>query len=153
MLDTYIHISKFTGKHLCQSVFFQSCGLQKKRLGTCVFCKFCKIFKNTFFYRIPPVTASVRAQMSMELGKSENITIIWSLSMGYRPVPLFKWMFGTSGKKARKTDITSFSVLINFAFYFYFSKHIFQKIAGIVEVENKYLQGKHLQVLNITYHI
>ena len=36
---------KFTGKHLCQRLFFS--------------CEFCKISKNNFFYRTPLVTTSV----------------------------------------------------------------------------------------------
>ena len=44
---------KFTGKHLCQSLFFNKVAL------TQVFsCEFCKISKNVFFYKTPPVPAS-----------------------------------------------------------------------------------------------
>ena len=42
---------KFTGKDLCQSLFF-------KTLAKVFSCKFCEIFKNTIFYRTPPVVAS-----------------------------------------------------------------------------------------------
>ena len=51
-------IKKFAGKHLCQSLFFNKAArfrpatLIKKETQTQVFsCKFCEIFKNTFFYR------------------------------------------------------------------------------------------------------
>ena len=70
------NFTKFTGKHLCQSLFFNKVAglrpatLLKKRLwhrcfpkkGTLaqVFsCEFCKISKNTFFYGTPLVAASV----------------------------------------------------------------------------------------------
>ena len=52
--------ANFTGKHFCWSLFLknlQAEGLQlhKKSLLTQVFfCEVCKIFKNTFSYRIPP---------------------------------------------------------------------------------------------------
>ena len=38
---------KFTGKHLCQGLFFNK-----------VACEFCEISKNTFFHRTAPVAAS-----------------------------------------------------------------------------------------------
>ena len=56
--------ANFTGKHLCWSLFLknlQAEGLQlhKSKTPTEVFfCEVCKIFKNTFSYRTPPVTAS-----------------------------------------------------------------------------------------------
>ena len=46
------NFTKLTGKHLCWSLF-------KKEALTQVFsCEFCEVFKNTFFYRAPPVAAS-----------------------------------------------------------------------------------------------
>ena len=56
--------AKFTGKHLCQSLFlinFQAstCNFTKNETLTQVFsCEFCKISKNMFSYRTPPVAAS-----------------------------------------------------------------------------------------------
>ena len=48
------NFSKFTGKHLCQSLFLDKvAGLRQ------VFsCEFCQISKNTFFYRTPLVASS-----------------------------------------------------------------------------------------------
>ena len=46
------NFAKLTGKHLCQSLFFNT-------LAQVFSCEFCEISKNTFFYRIPPVAASV----------------------------------------------------------------------------------------------
>ena len=54
------NFAKFTGKHLCQRLFFnkvagQVCNFIKKESLAQVFsCEFCKISKNVFFYRTPP---------------------------------------------------------------------------------------------------
>ena len=48
------NVAKFTGKHLCQSRFFNTC-------------EFCEIFKNTYFYRTPLVAASVSSSSQKEL--------------------------------------------------------------------------------------
>ena len=63
----FLKFTKFTGKHQCQSFFFsqnvrpKAYNFTKKEALTWVFfCEFCEISKNTFFYRIPPVTASER---------------------------------------------------------------------------------------------
>ena len=62
------NFAKFTGKHLCQRLFFDkgaglrpnACNFIKKQSLAQVFpCEFCEISKNTFFYRTPPVAASV----------------------------------------------------------------------------------------------
>ena len=58
---------KFTGKQVCQSLFFnkvadlrpQACNFIKKETLAQVFsCEFCQISKNTFFNRTPLVVAS-----------------------------------------------------------------------------------------------
>ena len=55
------NFAKFTGKNLCQSLFFNKvAGLQlyqKRGSDTVVSCEFCKISKKTS-YRTPPVAAS-----------------------------------------------------------------------------------------------
>ena len=48
------NFTKFTGKHLRQSLFFN-----KETLAHVFSCEFCEISKNTFFDRTPPVAASV----------------------------------------------------------------------------------------------
>ena len=54
----------FTGKHLCQSLFFNKVAglrlatLLKLTLAQVFSCEFCEISKNTLFYRKPPVAAS-----------------------------------------------------------------------------------------------
>ena len=57
-------LAKFTGKHLCQSFFFNkvadTCNFIKKEALVQVFaCEFCEISKNTFLERTPLMTASV----------------------------------------------------------------------------------------------
>ena len=55
------NFGKFTGKHLCPSLFFNKvAGLWKKKTLAQVFsCEFCKISKNTFSYRTAPVAGSL----------------------------------------------------------------------------------------------
>ena len=50
------NFAKLTGKHLCQSLFFDKTAslslqlyLKKETLAQVCFCEFCEIFKNTFF--------------------------------------------------------------------------------------------------------
>ena len=49
------NFTKFTGKHLCQSLFFNKVA----GLSQVFSCEFCEIFKNAYFYRTPLVAASV----------------------------------------------------------------------------------------------
>ena len=49
------NFAKFTGKHLCQSLFFK-----KETLAQMFSCQFCEISKNTFSNRTPPVAAYLR---------------------------------------------------------------------------------------------
>ena len=59
------NFAKFTGKHLCQSLFFNkvagaACNFIKKETLTQVFsCEFCEISKNTFFTEHLRTTASI----------------------------------------------------------------------------------------------
>ena len=60
----FLSFANFTGKHLCWTFFLknlQAQGMQLylKKTPTKVFsCEVSEIFKNNFFYRTPPVTAS-----------------------------------------------------------------------------------------------
>ena len=53
---------KFTGKHLCQSLFFDKAAVKEESLAQVFSCEFCEISKDTFFYRTPPVAASGNAK-------------------------------------------------------------------------------------------
>ena len=70
------NFTKFIGKHLCQSLFFNKVAglrlailLKKESLAQVIPCEFCKISKNTFFHRTPLVAASDSYQGSITRGK------------------------------------------------------------------------------------
>ena len=48
------NFAKFTGKHLCLSIFFN----KKDTMAQVFSGEFCETFKNTFFHGTPPVAAS-----------------------------------------------------------------------------------------------
>ena len=73
--------AKFTGKHLCQSLFFnkvaglrpKACNFIKKESLAQVFsCEFCEISKNTFSYRTPPLAASIFFQEPAQFSTDSN---------------------------------------------------------------------------------
>ena len=76
------NFTKFTGKHLCQSLFLSKVAgwalqlYQKKTPAQVLFCEFCKHFKNTFLYRTPSVAASVITKQMNNLTKC--VTSKWS---------------------------------------------------------------------------
>ena len=51
----HLKISQNQKKYLCQSFFFSKVEsfIKKETLAQVLSCEFCKIFKNTFFYRTP----------------------------------------------------------------------------------------------------
>ena len=52
------NFTKFTGKHLCQSL--RACNfIKKETLAQLFSCEFCQIFKNIFFTEQASTTASV----------------------------------------------------------------------------------------------
>ena len=55
------NFAKFTGKHLCQSLF-----IKKETLVQVLSCEFGEISKNTFFYRTPLVTVSGKDVLTLE---------------------------------------------------------------------------------------
>ena len=61
------NFTKFTGKHLCQSLFFNKvaglvCNFIKKETLAQVFsCEFCEISKNTILNRTPLMAASEKS--------------------------------------------------------------------------------------------
>ena len=76
-------VATFTGKYLCQSLYFNEVvglrpsSLLKWRLWD--FGRFCKIFKNTYPYRTPPVAASGRKTFT--LVKQEQILIYQKINL------------------------------------------------------------------------
>ena len=82
------NFTKFTGKHQCQSLFFNKVAgrpatLLKKRLAQVFFCEFCEISKNTFLTEHLQTTTS-------------NIcTLIWiklSEGLGFWQLYLSEWI-------------------------------------------------------------
>ena len=63
--DVLRNFAKFTGKHLCQSLFFnkvagQACNfIKKETLAQMFSCEFCEISQNTFFIEHLLTAASV----------------------------------------------------------------------------------------------
>ena len=57
------NFAKFTGKHLCQRLFFKKVAI-KESLAQVFSCKYCKISKNTFFTDHLPTTTSGRINPS-----------------------------------------------------------------------------------------
>ena len=63
--DGLKNFAKFTGKDLCQSLFFNKVAdlrpffIKKETLAQIFSCEFCEISRNTFSYRTPLVAASV----------------------------------------------------------------------------------------------
>ena len=62
------NLTKFTGKHFCQSLFFK-----KETLAQVFPCEFCEIFKNTFSTEYLQTTTSVSLRNQNSL---KNITKI-----------------------------------------------------------------------------
>ena len=66
------NFGKFTGKYLCQSLFFNKVtGLslqlfKKETLAQVFFCESCEILENTFSYRAPHVAASVQLPLQRD---------------------------------------------------------------------------------------
>ena len=53
------NFAKFTGKYLCQGLFFNNVNfIKKETLAQLLSCKFCEISKNAFSYTTPSVVVS-----------------------------------------------------------------------------------------------
>ena len=65
------NFAKFTGKRLCQSLFFNKVAglnfIKKETLAEVFSCEFSEISENTFSYRTPPVPASGANEAFVEL--------------------------------------------------------------------------------------
>ena len=67
----------FTGKHMCQSLFFSCNFIKKETLAHGFSCEFCMIFKSTFFTEHLWMTASILQQL---LALYFAIIYSWQLS-------------------------------------------------------------------------
>ena len=67
--EPFRNFAKFTGKHLCQSLFFitklraASNFIKKETLAQLFCCEFGEICENIFFYRTPLVAASIASHV------------------------------------------------------------------------------------------
>ena len=74
---------KFTGKRLCQSLFFNeiaggACNFIKREILAQVFSpEFYEIFKNIFFYRRPPVAAFEKLCAQLIWGPEIKVKLLW----------------------------------------------------------------------------
>ena len=69
------NFTKFTGKHLCQSLFCNKVGdlrPAKETLAHVFSSEFCEIFKNTFFHRTPLVAVSELFEIAKRLAKTSQ---------------------------------------------------------------------------------
>ena len=89
--------AKFTGKHLCQSVFFNKVAghatlLKKETLKQVFSCEFCKISKNTFFHGTPPVFNSLqyRSVMGEPLSTANLRLLFFNNWIGFMLVQLLQ---------------------------------------------------------------
>ena len=83
------NFANFTGKHLCQRLFFKKVFLLKKSLWHRCFlaqgfsCEFCKISKNTFFTEHPRTTGSEILELILR-SALDGCECIWLLNGAYR---------------------------------------------------------------------
>ena len=72
------NIARFKGKHPVPGCFFNKvtgrrpATLSKEALAQVFFCEFCELSKSTFFYRTPPVAASVQQPLTVLTKRTEN---------------------------------------------------------------------------------
>ena len=99
------NFEKFTGKHMCQSLFLNklagyfytswkhqkwSATLFKKRLWQRRLRELCEIFKNTFFHRTPPLAVSLTSNLGFSWRKLRHSILylrklisVASISLGF----------------------------------------------------------------------
>ena len=87
------NFTKFTGKHLCQSLFFNKVAAQT--LAQVFSCEFCEIFKNILFTENFRVTASVKASymFAMVLNNIQNCNCNHSVHHYHKIMEAFKFIF------------------------------------------------------------
>ena len=75
------NFTKFTGKHLCQSLFFNkvtglACNfIQKETLAQVLFCEFCEISKSAFLTEHVRVTASVSCYIILRSSRRHSPSV------------------------------------------------------------------------------
>ena len=102
------NFAEFTGKHLCQTLFFNKVAGFSVRLQ--VFsCDFCEISKNNLCYRTPPVAASTRFLISNSYFLTANSCSFFSCKYENVSEPdLFFFCFGQVKSSPISTDSLRF---------------------------------------------
>ena len=66
------YFAKFTGKHLCQSLFFN----QRRPWHRCVLVNFATFLRKPFFYRTHPVAASICCYFQFDMMLWKRLTLL-----------------------------------------------------------------------------
>ena len=114
------NFTKFTGKHLCQSLFYrnsvpETCNFIKKETLAQVFsCEFCEISKNTIFIEHLRATVSGFSNFIVKLSVIHLIqkhlkSLLWVQSQSYVEVLYVKWKscFSKQPRLTNKQEISS----------------------------------------------
>ena len=105
----FLKISQNSQKNTCARVSFlitlQVLGTVLETLAQVFFCGFCEVFKNTFFYRAPPVTASAHATSKRVKNIKQSTISDYLLT--------FDCDINFDGFTNLCKDTTNFSLLIN----------------------------------------
>ena len=133
------NFSKFTGKHLCQSLFFnkvaglrpKACNfIKRETLAQVLSCELWEICKNIFFYRTPPVAVSVRTRyfnftkqikdffffcnVSSNYSNEKKIVSEQQIIKTFEKLPMideFKCFCKTRNEIQRKTPVGNFKIM------------------------------------------
>ena len=127
---------KFTGKHICQSLFFDKKGI----LAQVLCCEFCQFSKNTFAYRTPTVAASEESSKPLgtqrennqdNLPKKLKLDLV-SQKQSPRGALNKIWKKKMSGKKKKsKILLKDSNTDVFFLTLQYFSEHLFIEQLGM----------------------
>ena len=100
------NFTKFTGRHLCESFFFN-----KVTLARVLSCEFCEVSKNTSFQRTPLVTAS-ESTIAFKRKSFGDYDVVL-LTMLYLKVPRMVWFHEIFGLSFQKQPSSSKKYVLN----------------------------------------
>ena len=129
MIGVLRNFPKFTGKHLCHSLFFNKvAGLRLQVFSKFAkICEFCEISKNTFYYRTPLVAAMIRfwifyfsisvslieknsSKQKYAKFSNKTRTICTTSSLTIKAITMLGWLFIVCSKDITQTCENLFSV-------------------------------------------
>ena len=120
--DVLRNFIEVTGKHLCQSLFFnKAAGLRPQTLAQVFSCEFCEISKNTFSYRTRPVAASeglyqIPIRIGLDLGRKISTKIFFVLMQKNR-FPII-WNHFLTKQASSSSKSIEYNQVISFYFKF-----------------------------------